>query len=96
MIKIDEDIRRPELGAQFLSCNQFSRSFKQRGQHLQRLFLKLYPLSPLAQFPGVEIDSNVLKRIIRDEELADTGTSTGRSLTPFEHSSDLLSSGTRF
>jgi hypothetical protein len=44
------------LAAQFLSGNQFSRSFKQRRQNLQWLFLELYLLSPLAQFPGVEID----------------------------------------
>ena len=44
------------LAAQFLSGNHFSRSFKQRRQNLKRLFLELYLLSPLAQFPGVEID----------------------------------------
>src|ERR1700687_2210750 len=56
MIEVDEGVRRPELAAQFLSGNHFSRSFKQRRQNLQRLFLELYSLSPLAQFPGVEID----------------------------------------
>jgi hypothetical protein len=56
MIEVDEGIRRPELAAQFLSSNQFSWSFKQRRQHLKGLFLELYLLSPLAQFPGVEID----------------------------------------
>jgi hypothetical protein len=56
MIEVDEGVRWPELAAQFLSGNQFSRSFKQRRQNLQWLFLELYLLSPLAQFPGVEID----------------------------------------
>jgi hypothetical protein len=56
MIEVDEGVRRPEFAAQFLSGNQFSRPFKQRRQHLQRLFLELYLLSPLAQFPSVEID----------------------------------------
>ena len=56
VIEVDEGVRRPELAAQFLSGNHFSRPFKQRRQHLQRLFLELYLLSPLAQFPGVEID----------------------------------------
>jgi hypothetical protein len=35
MIEVDEGARRPELAAQFLSGNQFSRSFKQRRQNLQ-------------------------------------------------------------
>jgi hypothetical protein len=56
MIEIDEGVRWPELAAQFLSCNQFSRSFKQRRQQLKWLFLELYLLPPLPQFPGVEID----------------------------------------
>ncbi len=30
--------------------------FKQCRQHLKWLFLELYPLSPLVQFPGMEID----------------------------------------
>ncbi len=55
MIEIDEGVRRPELAAQFLSGDKFSRAFKQRRQHLKRLFLELYLLSPLAEFPGVEI-----------------------------------------
>jgi hypothetical protein len=48
MIEVDEGVRRPELAAQFLSGNYFSRSFKQRRQNLQWLFLELYLLSPLA------------------------------------------------
>ena len=56
MVEVDEGVRRPKLAAQFLSGNQFSRSFQQRRQYLQRLILELYLLSPLAQFPGVEID----------------------------------------
>jgi hypothetical protein len=56
VIEVHERICWPELAAQFLSSNQFSRSFKQRSQQLKRLFLQLYLLSPLAQFPGVEID----------------------------------------
>jgi hypothetical protein len=56
MIKVDECIRGPELTAQFLSSNHLSWSFKQRRQHLQRLFLKLYLLSPPTEFPGLKIN----------------------------------------
>ena len=56
VIEVDESVRRPELTAQFLSGDDFSGPFKQRRQNLQGLFLELYPLSPLAQFPGVEIE----------------------------------------
>jgi hypothetical protein len=56
MIEVNERVRWPELAAQFLASNQFSRSFKERRQQLKRLFLELYLLSPLAQLPGVEID----------------------------------------
>jgi hypothetical protein len=56
VIEIDEGIRRPELLLQVLTRDQLSRSFKQRCQNMQRLFLQLYPLSPLAQFSGVKID----------------------------------------
>jgi hypothetical protein len=56
MLEVDEGVHRPELPPQFLSGNQFSRSFKQRRQNLQRLFLELHLLSPLAQFPGLQID----------------------------------------
>jgi hypothetical protein len=55
MIEVDERVDRPELAAQFLSTNDFPWSFKQRDQHLKRLFLQSYPLSPLAQFPCLEI-----------------------------------------
>ncbi len=48
MIEVDEGVLWPELAAQFLSGNHFSRSFKQRRQNLQWLFLELYLLSPLA------------------------------------------------
>jgi hypothetical protein len=41
MIKINKCIRPPELAAQFLSGNYFSRSLKQRRQHLEGLFLEL-------------------------------------------------------
>ncbi len=51
MIEVDESVRRPELAAQFLSGDDFSRLLKQRHQQLKRLFLELYLLSPLAQFP---------------------------------------------
>lgn len=56
MIEINEGVRRPKSVAQFLPGNQFSRPFKECRQNLKRLFLELYLLSPLAQFPGVEID----------------------------------------
>jgi hypothetical protein len=56
VIEVDEGVCRPELAAQFLSGNHFPRSFKQRCQDLQRLFLQLYLLSPVPQFPGVKID----------------------------------------
>ena len=59
MIKVDKGVRRPELIAQFLSGNQFSRMFQQSGQHLKRLFLELYFLSPLAEFPGLKINFKV-------------------------------------
>ena len=49
-------VRWPELAAQFLASNQFSRSFKQGRQQLKRLLLEPYLLSSLAQLPGVEID----------------------------------------
>jgi hypothetical protein len=55
VIEVDEGIRRPELAAQFLASNQFSRSFKQSRQYLQRLFLEFYLLTPLAEFTCVEI-----------------------------------------
>jgi len=48
MIEVDEGVHWPEFAAQFLSRNQFSRPFKQRRQHLKRLFLELYLLSSLA------------------------------------------------
>src|ERR1700720_1579310 len=56
MIEVDECVCRPELASQFLSGDHFSRPFKQRGQHLKGLFLELYPLSPLSEFPSLEID----------------------------------------
>jgi hypothetical protein len=56
VIEVDEGVRWPERGAQFLASNQFSRSFKQSRQQLKRLFLEPYPLPPLAQFPGVKVD----------------------------------------
>src|SRR5882762_5083119 len=56
MIEVDEGVRRPEFAAQFLSGNQFSRSFKQRSQNLQGLFLQLHLLPALAQFPSVKVD----------------------------------------
>jgi hypothetical protein len=56
MIEVDEGFREPEFAAQFLSGNHFSRSFQQRRQHLQRLFLELYLLSPVAQFPGLKVE----------------------------------------
>jgi hypothetical protein len=56
MIEVYEGVRRPELAAQFLSGDNFSRPLKQRRQHLKGLFLEPYLFSPLAQFPGVEID----------------------------------------
>jgi hypothetical protein len=55
MIEVDESVRRPELAAQFLSGDDFSRLLKQRHQQLKRLFLELYLLSPLAQFPCLKI-----------------------------------------
>ena len=56
MIEVDERVPWPELAAQFLASNQFSRSFKQGRQQLKRLFLEPYLLSSLAQLPCVEID----------------------------------------
>jgi hypothetical protein len=56
MIEVNKGVRRPEFVAQFLSSNQLSRPFQERRQYLKGLFLQFYPLSPLAQFPGVEID----------------------------------------
>jgi hypothetical protein len=56
VIEIDESVLRSEFAAQFLSAHHFSRSFKQRRQDLQWLFLELYLLPPLAQFAGVKID----------------------------------------
>ena len=56
MIEANEGVRRPEFIAQFLSSNQLSRPFQERRQYLKGLFLQFYLLSPLAQFPGVEID----------------------------------------
>jgi hypothetical protein len=55
MIEVDEGVRRPELAAQFLSGDDLSRLLKQRHQQLKRLFLELYLLSPLAQFPCLKI-----------------------------------------
>jgi hypothetical protein len=55
MIEVDEGVRRPELAAQFLSGDDFSRPFNQRGQHLKGLFLDLYSLPPLAQFSCLQI-----------------------------------------
>jgi hypothetical protein len=56
MIEVDEGVCRPELTAQFLPANHLAGPFKQCRQHLKWLFLELYPLSPLVQFPGMEID----------------------------------------
>jgi hypothetical protein len=56
MIEVNEGILRPEFAAQFFSGNDFSRAFKQSGQHLQRLFLELYLLSPLAELSGLKIN----------------------------------------
>jgi hypothetical protein len=56
MIEVNEGVRRPEFIAQFLSSNELSRPFQERRQYLKGLFLQFYLLSPLAQFPGVEID----------------------------------------
>jgi hypothetical protein len=53
MIEVDERIRGPELRAQLLASNQFSRSLKQSRQQFKRLFLEPYLLSSLAQLPGV-------------------------------------------
>jgi len=46
----------PRSTAQFLPANHLAEPFKQCRQHLKWLFLELYPLSPLVQFPGMEID----------------------------------------
>jgi len=59
MIEVDKGVCRPEFIAQFLSCNQLSRTLKQSGQHLKRLFLELYFLSPVAEFPGLKINLKV-------------------------------------
>jgi len=56
MIEVNEGVCRPESAAQFLPANHLAGPFKQCRQHLKWLFLELYPLSPLALFPGVEID----------------------------------------
>jgi hypothetical protein len=56
MIEVNEGVRRPEFIAQLFSSNQLSRPFQERRQYLKGLFLQFYLLSPLAQFPGVEID----------------------------------------
>ena len=53
MIEIDKGICRPEFPAQLLSSDHLPRPFKEGGQHLKRLFLELYLLSPPAQFPSV-------------------------------------------
>jgi hypothetical protein len=95
MIEVDERVHRPELAAQLLSSNQFSRSFKQRREQLKRLFLELYLLAPLAQFPGAKIDLESTERIIRDEELADTGTSIWPKFSTFRYSPDVCSSAAR-
>jgi hypothetical protein len=55
VIKVDKGVRRPELAAQLLSRNQFSRPFQQSRQHLKGLFLESYLLTALPQLPGVEI-----------------------------------------
>lgn len=51
-----ESFLRPELIAQFLSSNHFSRAFQQSGQDLKRLFLERYSLPGVAQFPGSEMN----------------------------------------
>jgi len=56
VIEVNEGVCWPEFVAQLFSSNHFSRPFKQRRQHLKWLLLELYPLTALAQFPGVEID----------------------------------------
>jgi len=56
MLEVHECVRWPEFVAQFLSANDFPGPFEQRCQHLKRLFLELYLLSPLSQFPRVKID----------------------------------------
>jgi hypothetical protein len=56
MIEVNEGILRPEFAAQFFSSNDFSWAFKQSGQHLERLFLELYFLAGVAEFPSLEIN----------------------------------------
>jgi hypothetical protein len=53
MIEVDEGVRRPELALQFLSGDDFSPPFKERGQHLKGLFLELYLQSTTPQFTCV-------------------------------------------
>jgi hypothetical protein len=55
MVEVDECVRRPKLIAQFFSSNNVPWSFKQRGQHLKWLLLQPYFLSPLAQFPRLQV-----------------------------------------
>jgi len=88
MIEVDEGVRRPELATQFLSGDDFSRPFKQRRQHLKRLFLKLYLLSPLAQFPCFEIQLECAEAEDSRFVVGRHGN-TSRSLTPSEDSSGI-------
>jgi hypothetical protein len=55
VIEVNEGILRPEPAPQFVSGNNFPWSFKQSGQHLERLFLELYFLASVAQFSALEI-----------------------------------------
>jgi len=56
MIEVYEGVRRPELAAELLPGDEMSPIFKQCGQYLEGLFLELYLLSSLPQFPGLEVD----------------------------------------
>ena len=72
MIEVNEGVRRPEFIAQFLSSNELSRPFQERRQYLKGLFLQFYLLSRWRSSPVWRLTSKVLKRMTRNEELANT------------------------
>jgi hypothetical protein len=84
MIKVDERVRRPKFAAQFVSRNDVPRSFKQRDQHLKGLFLESYLLSPLAQFPCLQIQFERTEPDNAGHRIGGQGdTSVRGSLAPF-------------
>ena len=56
MVEIDKRVGRPQTGSKFLAGDDFTRPLQQKGDDLERLFLKSYLGPVAAQFASPQID----------------------------------------